>query len=156
MSNRGSIKFKNFPNTYFFLLPAELQLLLTSYYYGPLEMNFFLLEKSQRLRIVRFDTNNKADTAFVLIGKVDKLVEKRNTWSGSGWFYLNSGKIEWNSNKIEIQLGEFLDDYNVFLTDWMAELFWEKLQTIVDRLRHYHEQGLSQDQISDKFRPLTF
>ena len=155
-SRRFSFKFETFPKTYFLLLPAELKVLLTSYYYGPLEMSFSLTNEKLRLEIIRYGSNNKVDALFVLTGNIDKLVKKYNNMSKAGKFYLNSGKITWDANEVEIQLGKNLDENIIFLTDYMAELFWQKLQTIIDILHEYQEQGLTTAQILDKFKLLTF
>lgn len=151
MSEHILFRFVGEDTTYFILLPRDLRVLFSSYYYGPLEIKYEY--GNNILKIQKFNSNNKIDVIYRLDAYVNLLFLKYYENPGSGQIGFHTNTIHWKEHFVEIR---DTDRISMRLFDYSADLFWEKLRHIVLILVSLKNDGLSKQQITEQFVNYVF
>lgn len=152
----------NYPNTYFNLLPKELQVLLSSFYYGLIEMKIYELttpyhrnEIYVSLNIKIFTDNNRIRNDISIYKRLDTLPDpddKYGRTNDNGVFLLSANKLEINvtENRYYQKQSNVLYLYGNEVTS-----FIEKLTTIKNIITEYRKKFQEEAELLRNLRRLT-
>lgn len=148
-----------YPGTYIALLPHDLRLLLSAFYYGPLEIRMRYIESYindefiVNLSINTFDSNNRIVGTMIFPLMIETLLRLRQR--GEENLADPPIYILLKPNAIYIQLEhepnfKGFTNAHVNLFDFQTELFWSKLAMIHSRIHQYKAQGLNIKEINQR------
>ena len=154
MATPAYINYKEkYPNTYFLLLPKELLSLLSLYYYGLLELEYIYFSNIKGLLTIRkFDNHSKLEFQIQLIIIVTKLLSIYNEKEENMTFTGDSENVVWRPNEV----GILIENGVIYIRNYMAELFWQKVRAIVDMINNLINSGLGNREIMRRFEEEIF
>lgn len=154
MEQRGTINFKPFSNTYFSALPKDLQVLLTYYYHGPLEIKYHPGDKHCITRVLKYDSQNRLDAEIKIKHDVTSILSEYNQYPDKYNIKFPDGfYINWTRNFVGLA---YFGECGFALYDYMALVFWEKLRHVMRDLIDCNKSGLSVDDIRLSFNSKVY
>lgn len=149
---------QGFPDTYLGLLPNDLKNLLNDYYYGPLELMYHHHERDRSvLTIVKY-TGNKMESRINVTLSVVNLLAGYEINPNDGTLLTLDGKttIEWGQKYIILRHDDIYARPMIYLHDYTAKLFWQKLKIIVHGLEANYNLRVSDASIANVFSGIVF
>ena len=155
---------RNYPGTYISLLPKDLRLLLSAFYYGPIEIVVKSIfteyhEFVVNLSIDLFSSTNKLVSTITFPLSINELLKYHRYDTNDGTYGGSTREITWKSHAVYITLvaTTFSDrpitsDLNLY--DFQADLFWNKLTVINNKLKQFEKDHLDVTEINRRL-PFT-
>lgn len=155
---------RNYPGTYISLLPKDLRLLLSAFHYGPIEIDVASIfteyhEFIVNLSIDLFSSTNKLVSTMTFQLLIDELLKHHRYDTNNGTYGGPTIEITWKSHAVYITVdaATFSDrpiTSALNLYDFQAELFWNKLTVINNKLLQFKKDHLDVTEINRRL-PFT-
>lgn len=147
-----------FPNTYLGLLPNDLKNLLSDYFYGPLEIMYYYRGRNRSaLTVVKYANNKMESRISVALSVFNLFAEyERNPNNGSLLTLDGKTTILWGQKYIVFQYDDIYALPSIYLHDYTAKLFWQKLKIIINALEKNYNLGLDDASIAPIFNNVVF